>query len=149
MEKIDENQLNATIRKAGFRATKTRKFVLSLLQEAKYPLSIKDIVEKIGKQNINQVTAYRIINAFKTAGLVKEIDFRHGYAYYEINDHDKNHHHHHIVCVNCEKVEDFTGCNFESLEDKILKQTKEFRHITNHSLEFFGLCHACAEKENL
>jgi Fur family ferric uptake transcriptional regulator len=142
MEKTKENGLAEIIRKAGFRATKPRLLVLTHLQKAKYPLGIKEIIEGIGRKNVDQVTVYRILDSFKKAGLVVQVDFQHGRAYYELKD--AKHDHHHIVCTNCDKVEDFTGCEYEKLATKALKQTHGFAKVTNHSVELFGLCNTCA-----
>ena len=142
MDKTKENGLAEIIRKAGFRATKPRLLVLSHLQKAKYPLGIKEIIESIGRKNVDQVTIYRILDSFKKAGLVVQVDFQHGRAYYELKD--AKHDHHHIVCTNCDKIEDFTGCEYEKLATKALKQTRGFAKVTNHSVELFGLCNTCA-----
>ena len=140
---ISEKNLSDVIRKAGFRATTPRLLVLSYLQKSKYPLGIKEILKGIGQKNIDQVTVYRILDAFKKAGVVVQVDFQQGRALYEFKDHE--HDHHHIVCTSCNKVEDFTGCEYEKLAHKALKQTHGFAKVTSHSLELFGLCAACAK----
>lgn len=130
------------IRRAGFRATKPRIAVLSYLRETKYPASIKEIVQAVGRKSIDQVTAYRILEAFKKVGIVTQVDFQQGRAFFELKD---EHDHHHIVCTSCDKVEDFIGCEYEKLVNKALKQTSGFSKVTNHSLELFGLCNTCAK----
>lgn len=142
MSQSKEDGLAEVIREAGFRATKPRLLVLAHLQKARYPLCIKEIIEGIGRKNADQVTVYRILDSFKKAGLAVQVDFRHGRAYYELKD--AKHDHHHIVCTNCDKVEDFTGCEYEKLATKALKQTHGFAKVTNHSVELFGLCNTCA-----
>ncbi len=141
MKKGEVFRLVTSIKKAGFRATQPRLAVLSALEKAKYPLSIKEIIRRVSKTRIDQVTIYRILEAFKKAGLVAQVDFQHGRAYYELKDviHD----HHHIICMGCKRIEDFVGCEYEKLVGKALKQTKGFATITEHSLELFGLCRSC------
>ncbi len=144
MPKASDDDLAAVIRKAGFRATETRKAVYAFLEKAKYPVSIKEIVDGVGEKNIDQVTAYRILDAFQKADVVTKIDLRHGHAHFELKDEKDDHHH--VICTGCDRVEDFIGCESERLANKALKQTKGFPRITSHSLEFFGLCNSCVRE---
>ncbi len=146
MVETKTNLLADSMRKAGFRATKSRLLVLACLQKAKYPMDIKEIMQDVGNKNVDQVTVYRILDSFKKAGVVTQVDFQHGRAYYEFKDRERDHHH--IICTSCDKVEDFTGCDYSKLANKALGQTKDFAKITNHSVELFGLCNSCI-KNNL
>lgn len=143
MKTVPEGELADIIRKAGFRATRPRLLVLSFLKKVTYPVGIKEIVVGVGSKNVDQVTVYRILDAFKKAGVVVQMDFQHGRAYYELKD--AKHDHHHIICTGCNKIEDFTGCDYDKLAHKALSQTKGFARVTNHSLELFGLCKACVK----
>jgi Fur family transcriptional regulator, ferric uptake regulator len=140
---MDKQSLADLIREAGFRATKPRLLLLEHLRVTKSPQSILEIAEALS-DSIDQVTTYRIVEAFKKAGLVREIDLRQGRPLYEIMD---SHDHHHVVCVNCDRVEDFTGCESEKLANRALQQTKGFALINSHSLEFFGLCKSCVKQD--
>jgi len=144
MHKRPEKSLVEAIRNCGIRATTPRLRVLAFLQQSKYPLSVKGIVSGVGRMNIDQVTVYRILDTFKKAGLVVQVDFQQGCAYYELKD--AKHDHHHIVCTECHRVEDFTGCDYAKLAVKALQQVKAFAKVTHHSLELFGLCHSCINK---
>ncbi len=141
MKKEAQNKLAEIIRKAGFRATEPRLLVLSFLKKVEYPVGIKEIIAGVGRKNVDQVTIYRMLDAFKKAGIVVQVDFQHGRAYFELKD--AKHDHHHIVCTGCDRVEDFTGCDYNKLADKALSQTKGFAKVTNHSVELFGLCNSC------
>ena len=131
------------IRNAGFRATKPRVLVFSFLQKAKHPLDIKEIVAGVGRKNIDQVTVYRILDAFKNAGIVTQIDFQHGHAHYELKD-AKHGHHHHIVCTKCDEIEDFENQELEKIIGRVVGKSSKFKNIKEHSLELFGLCRVCA-----
>ncbi|HUJ15440.1 MAG TPA: Fur family transcriptional regulator [Thermoanaerobaculia bacterium] len=144
MPKRREQRLVQRIRAAGFRATRPRLLILSFLARSAYPVGIKEIIRGVGASNVDQVTVYRILGAFKNAGLVVQVDFQHGRAYYELKDSKRDHHH--IICTGCDRLEDFTGCDFEALAGQALRQTKRFATVSNHSLELFGLCNACAKK---
>lgn len=132
------------LKKAGIRLTVPRIRIFSVLQKASYPMSIEDVKKHKDAKEIDTVTVYRTLEAFKRNGLVVQIDFRLGRALYEFVEEKRDHHH--IVCTSCSKVEDFTGCEYQPLAKHALKQSKDFARITSHSLEFFGLCTPCATK---
>jgi Fur family ferric uptake transcriptional regulator len=136
---MKKDSLAGLIRSAGFRATKPRLLLLSYLQKTKRPQTILEIADAL-KKDIDQVTVYRIIDAFKNTGLVRELDLKQGRPLYEIAD---EHDHHHVVCLGCNRVEDFEGCESEKLAKDALMQTPSFGKITTHSFEFFGFCKAC------
>ena len=115
MQKRFKENLVGTIRNCGIRATEPRLRVLALLQQSKYPQNVKGIVSGVGSMNIDQVTVYRILDMFKKAGLVVQVDFQQDCAYYELKD--AKHDHHHIVCTECRRVEDFTGCDYAKLAE--------------------------------
>ena len=134
---ISKDILNA----AGFRATKPRIALLSFLDNSTIPLLINEIVSGLKSAKVDQVTVYRMIEAFKTAGIVREVNLQGERPRYELADIE--HDHHHIVCTNCRKVEDFVGCDTSKLEKKALQQS-HFAKVTGHSFDLYGLCNSCA-----
>jgi len=139
---MGKEHLADIIKRAGYKVTQPRLFVLALLESAQKPASVSELCVSLKKQYIDTVTAYRTLETFKKAGIVRQIDLQHGRAYFELAD--KKSDHHHIVCVKCDKVEDFVGCEYEKLAEKTLKQSSQFKKIIDHSLEFFGVCKSCA-----
>lgn len=128
------------LRKAGYKATPGRVALLKLLKASKEPVSIQEILKKAGKVAGDQATVYRILEVLEKIGAVKQVNLRHGHTDYEFTDPKD---HHHLVCIKCKKVEDFTGCGTEEVAARALKQVKSFSKITQHSLEFFGICKKC------
>ena len=128
------------LREKGCRVTPARLAVLSLLQSEKRPLSVEKIISSIGQSEIDYVTAYRTVTLLKELGLVRQIDFHHGHAHYELASLGD---HHHVVCVKCDKVAEVTRCNAKRIEQDILKESG-FSEITDHALEFFGICNTCS-----
>ncbi len=140
---MTSKELTERIKRAGFRVTKPRLQVLSLLVKSKYPLRSGEIFKKLKQtSSADKVTVYRILEAYKKAGLVNQIDFRETAAYFEFKDSERDHHH--IICVECKKVDDFVGCDADKLSAEALSQAPRFAKIINHSFEFFGLCRMCA-----
>ncbi len=131
---------NAQLREKGCRATPARIAVLSLLQSEKRPLSVEKIIAGIGENDIDYVTAYRTVTLLKTLGLVRQIDFHHGHAHYELASLGD---HHHVVCVKCDTVAEVERCNAKRMEQAVLQESG-FSEITDHALEFFGVCKSCA-----
>jgi len=51
-------------------------------------------------------------------------------------------HHHHLVCTGCNTIKKVVIGRHLQKEEKQLEKDNEFV-ITNHSIEFFGLCRNC------
>jgi Fur family ferric uptake transcriptional regulator len=141
---MNKNTFSDSIKAAHLRVTKPRLILLTYLQRAKRPQSILEIAAAL-KKDIDQVTVYRSIDALKKVGIVRELDLRQGHPLYEITDEQD---HHHIVCLGCDRMENFNGCDSARLAKNALKQTTAFGKITGHSFEFFGFCNVCI-KSNL
>jgi Fe2+ or Zn2+ uptake regulation protein len=131
----------AILRRVGFRATEPRLELLSFLSKQHLPLSIIEIASGLKPKRIDQVTVYRMVEAFAKAGIASEVNLKGERPRYELSDTE--HDHHHIVCTSCHKVEDFIGCNTTQLEKKALHQS-HFSKVTGHSFDLYGLCNSCA-----
>ncbi len=125
------------LKEKSLKVTKNRIRILDFLISESKPMSIEDIFKKL--KNMDQVTIYRTINQFVQKGLVYQTDFRSGKAYFEF----QNHHHHHIVCTNCGDLEEIELCVPDSYLKKVKSQSKSFKNIQEHALEFFGVCFKC------
>ncbi|MCX6714791.1 MAG: Fur family transcriptional regulator [Candidatus Uhrbacteria bacterium] len=140
MDSIEAQILNLH----GFKITQPRFAVLSLLKGIVHPISSQEICDSIDNQVANQATIYRIIQSFLEAGIIREVNLRHGHIDYELaRDEDD---HHHLVCVSCGLVENFEECETEKIIKRVLKQTKKFASIHEHAMELFGICKACTKK---
>ena len=135
-----ENQAHILLEKAALKKTDSRIKLLELLLKSKKPLSVKDIVSKFSG---DKVTIYRMLEIMSKKGLVRRVDTGEREAQYEIIDH--HHDHHHIICLECKKVSDFTGCDSSNLIKNALRQVKDFKQISHHSFDLFGICNSCAK----
>lgn len=129
------------LHKGGFRATPGRLSLLSVLANAKRPMSIPSILKEVGRE-LNQATVYRALEALADAGIVRRVDMGHGHADYELVEGER--HHHHLICKRCGVVENINGCDAQEMEKMVLRASRKFTEISHHSLEFFGICTACA-----
>jgi len=137
----------------GYRLTVGREAILDILSKCKGHLSAEDIYMKVYSRypRIGLTTVYRTLDVLSDIGLVYKFDFGDGRARYELTKGPKGiNHHHHLVCTSCNRVVDYT--DFVDEEVELLKETEkglskkyDFR-ITNHLIQFYGLCGSCAGK---
>jgi Fe2+ or Zn2+ uptake regulation protein len=128
------------IKKVGGRITKTRSATLCLLLSATKPLSAAELLVLLKEQGlaVNRTTIYRELNFLMNHNLLKEVRLIGEPSLFEL----QLEHCHHLVCLKCHAVKKITLCNhLESQEQQIMKNEK-FK-ISDHSLEFYGLCHLC------
>ncbi len=86
-----------SLRSKGFRITETRKELVRILCESRFPLDVACLKENLGKLNIhaNRTTIYREIEFLKNNGVAQELVFPDSVRRYEIAGRD---HHHHLIC---------------------------------------------------
>ncbi len=137
----DRARLASLLREAGFRATPRRVSLIAAFEQARKPLSVS-AARDLAEASMDTATAYRAIKELAAAGILRQVDFRQGFAAYEIaGPHD----HHHLVCVRCRRVEDF-ACDIAAITRKALRASRHFRSVDQHALELFGVCRSCAPR---
>ncbi len=140
-------------RGCGYRITLAREVILGVLSKTADHLSAEDIYSHIHPQypHIGLTTIYRTLEVLSNLGLVYKFDFGDKRARYELAEGPKGTpHHHHLVCTACNRVIDYT--DFFDEEVKLLQETEKglsqkynFK-ITNHLIQFYGLCENCQQK---
>lgn len=141
MKAIPNVEMYSVLYRAGMKITATRVEILRILHELRAPAGVPEIFEIAKNRNVTYASAYRNLNAFAKAGIVRTVDLRHGHADYELVDAASDHHH--IVCTGCGAIEDFDGCEVEAVIKKALKGSKMFKEVSDHALELFGTCKGC------
>jgi Fur family ferric uptake transcriptional regulator len=141
-------------RGCGYRLTAGREAILDILSKSKGHLSAEDIYMKVHPKypNVGLTTIYRTLDVLSNLGMVLKLDFGDGRARYELAEgHEGAQHHHHLVCTKCNKVVDYT--DFIDDEVELLRKTEKglgakynFK-ITNHIIQFYGLCDKCGGKK--
>ncbi len=141
-------------RGCGYRLTVPRDAVLAVLSETLKHLSAEDVYLAVHKihPTVGLTTVYRTLDLLVEMGLVFKFDFGDGRARYELAEGPKGaRHHHHLVCTNCARVVDYT--DFIDEEKELLSQTerglsKKYNFkISNHLIQFYGLCDKCRNKK--
>jgi Fe2+ or Zn2+ uptake regulation protein len=126
------------LKKRGLRATQPRVELTESLYRAKGPVSPRSLIEETG---LTHTTVYRTLEALVEEGAARTVDLRKNVRYYELAASDD---HHHLVCVRCNRIEAFTGCQAAALAKKALQRSKHFSAVIGHSFELFGYCRSCA-----
>lgn len=145
--------LHGKFKGCGYRLTIPRQAILDVLARTTEHLSAEEIYLEVHKVHpaIGLTTVYRTLELLVKKGLVFKFDFGDRRARYELSESPKGiGHHHHLVCTGCGRIVDYT--DFIEDEIELLKQTEkglgEKYHfkITNHLIQFYGLCEDCVNK---
>ena len=127
------------LRKAGLKVTLPRLKILEILESGSTArhLSAEDIYRNLldSNEDIGLATVYRVLTQFEAAGLVTRHHFEDGMAVFELN---QGTHHDHIVCLDCNRVEEFVDSGIEERQNSVA-QRLGFQ-IRDHSLIMYGHC---------
>lgn len=132
------------LKKAGLKITLPRRRILDILEKSKdHHMSAEDIYRALlgSDEEIGLATVYRVLTQFEEAGLVVRHYFESGQSVFEL---DNGVHHDHLVCVQCNRVEEFIDEVIEKRQEEIASQAGY--QITDHSLNIYGICKKCQKK---
>lgn len=126
--------------KKGCRSTKSRKAIISVLENADVPLSAEDIFFRLKESgtSANLSTVYRNLELLERKGLVDKTILNDSKARFEVTGDG---HRHHLICTGCHKMISIDFCPLEFLQKDVGKKTKF--DITGHKLELYGICPEC------
>ncbi len=132
-------------RAAGLSLTHQREIIYRAVLESREHPSPEIIYEKVKAliPAISLATVYKNIHTFIDAGLLREVTLHHGSLRLEANLSE----HHHLVCVRCKAIVDLDESDVAPVHLK-RRPPAGFR-ITRASVEFRGLCAACAKSSKL
>ena len=131
------------LRENGLKCTKSRNLILTILEQAKTPMSADEIFLILRQQKeLNFSTVYRTLFALTKKSILLKNPGGDGKAYYQLNHHT---HSHYLVCSGCKKRIIIDECPLEMIGENLEKKTGF--HITGHNLEFVGECPECLKKE--
>ena len=138
--RLTEREVVTTLRQHGYKLTRQRQVVIQAIvstQDHHTPIAIYEKVHQ-DYPDIGLVTIYRTLEILARLKLICELHAGGSCHSYTISAPG---HHHHLICSNCGRVIDFTGCELEEMQQSLSKETG-FR-IDGHLLEFIGLCQTC------
>lgn len=143
-EHHNTNQLMGLLRSRGLRITPARLKLFQVLQERAVPLTIGELSEALGAQEIAAATVYRMLELFVAIGVVRTVLLPRGRVGYELISPFRAHHHH-LSCEQCGTVLDLTDCDLAELQSQIEARTGFA--VRAHALDFYGLCPRCRAAE--
>ena len=132
---------NSDLKKVGLKITGPRIKILQILEESKnHHLSTEEIYRQFSESgdDIALATVYRVLTQFQEAGLVIRHYFEEGHSVFELAD---GRHHDHLVCVKCNKIQEFVDEVIEERQEHMAKKAGYV--ITDHSLTIYGFCPKC------
>jgi len=131
--------IHKTIKSKGKRLTKVRKAIIEILIQSPCLLSSAEILSKLKIRKIqpDRSTMYRELTFLLQNNIINKTAIAQK-DYFEL----PTDHHHHLVCTGCNAVRKVVMGNHLTKEEKQLEKDNEFT-ITNHSIEFYGLCRNC------
>ncbi len=133
---------NKELRDAGLKITVPRLKILQVLENADpHHLSAEDVYKALleSGNEVALATVYRVLTQFEEAGIIKRHHFEGGYSVFEI---EQGEHHDHMVCVKCNRVEEFVDPDIEKRQAEVASQAG-FK-MTDHSLTIYGICKDCS-----
>ena len=135
------NLLN-TLKKNGYRITKSRKLICELLEsDIHFHFNVKQLHQKINllsKSNIDRTTIYRTLVALEELGLLQHSHIPHKSAIYFLNNNNQNVH---LICEMCDKIVDVENHSVNSI-NLILQKDTNFDSINNNFV-YVGKCPEC------
>lgn len=125
----------------GLKATGPRIKILNLFEQSHTRhLTAEDVYRMLLAENrdIGLATVYRVLTQFEEAGLLIRHHFETGKAIFELNEGE---HHDHLVCIRCNKVEEFYDIEIEQRQEKVAQQ--HGFDIQDHEMYLYGICKTC------
>ena len=119
--------------------------LLSELEKAGAELSGQDLHAQLrtSQQPMGLATVYRNLRQLQQLGLVRCRHLPSGEALYAPAERDE----HHLTCVDCGSTETLDVCPVHGVQLSA-QQLAGFRPLF-HTLEFFGLCSTCQQRQGL
>jgi len=138
------SQVKSILRRRGLKITPQRLAILDAVASSHEHLTPAEIYKRVSRDHpgIGLVTIYRTLEVLTELGLICEMHMGGNCRSYLMRR--PSGHHHHLICSDCGAVIDFTNCNLDELEERLIRET-DFT-INGHLLEFLGQCPDCCKK---
>ena len=129
---------------SGLKNTKARREIIDILYHSKDLLSAEDLYQALllKKANINLSTVYRTLETLTEKQILNRISLENESK--NLYEYNAKKHHHFLICKTCNRVIPIYHCPLHDYEQRLAKDY-DFE-ITDHKIEFYGICKACREK---
>lgn len=137
--------VDRSVPKVGVRCTRQRTAVINVLKEIDNFSSVKAIHNELVKRNqrVGLTTVYRTLQSLEEIAAVDVLHVTGGETLYRSCSSEA--HHHHLVCTQCGNTKEIDGGPVESWANEVAREYGFT--LTGHDAEIYGLCPACAEKQ--
>ena len=140
---LNPQKVSRILRRHGFKMTPQRRAILEVINASPDHLTPAEIYRAVTREvpGTGLVTIYRTLKILSDLGLICEV---------HVGGRGRNYllrrpleHHHHLICSECGRVIDFTGCDLSGIEQRLSRETG-FK-MEAHLLEFLGRCPDCQQ----
>jgi Fur family ferric uptake transcriptional regulator len=133
------------LRAAGIRPTRGRIAVLEELSREPDDATAQAIHRRLGvrRKGVGLATVYRALHDLSAAGVVDALAHGGAETCYRLCGTG---HHHHLVCSECHRVVELTGCRVGSWLGRA--GAAEGFVVTGHTLEVAGVCESCRSRSS-
>lgn len=137
---ISLEELIGMVKASGGRTTKTRTAVLAYMLSCHKPASSADILNVLKDKQVvvNRTTIYRELTFLVENNILREVRLIGKPSLFELS----HGHRHHLICTKCNDVKTIAMDSHLHEEEKRITKKEKFK-ITDHCLEFYGLCQGC------
>ena len=127
---------------AKIKITKRQEQILEILKNCDDELSGQELHREliIGEKEMGLTTVYRNLQVLMKTGLIRSRHLPTGEVLYTPVERDI----HHLTCVQCGETSKIDGCPVKDIHEP--KQVNKKFQLLFHTLEFFGLCQNCYQK---
>lgn len=134
-------QVRDEARRRGVRWTNQRQVIVETFLTGNEHVTVDELHRKVRALDgsISAATVYRSINMLVEIGVAVKRHFGDGSATFESNLSKQ--HHDHLVCLSCNKIEEFELQAIEDLQEGVA--TQHGFTLVHHRLELYGICKTC------
>ncbi len=135
------------LKKNSLKFTIQREVILETLYNSDEHLTPEDlhhlIQEKHSDLKTGIATVYRTLALLEESHVVSSLSFGAQGKKYELGAKE---HHDHLICTECGKITEFVDEDIEKRQHAITNEL-HFK-MSDHSMQIYGTCSKCQEKEN-
>ncbi len=127
---------------AKIKISKRQEQILEILKNCDDELSGQELHREliIGEKEMGLTTVYRNLQVLMKTGHIRSRHLPTGEVLYTPVERDI----HHLTCVQCGETSKIDGCPVKDIHEP--KQVNKKFQLLFHTLEFFGLCQNCYQK---
>ena len=131
-----ESNILAALEEYGSRMTWPRRQLARMLARQTTSFSAEEIVAAL--PTLGRATVYRTLRLLAEAGVLCKTTMPDGSPRYSLDD---VHHHHHLICVGCERIDEFRHPSIE----RMLRAMKSHvgGGLVGHRLDLYHRCDVC------